>query len=1264
MDEVFRDGTSQRSRSLLALDPSYISVDERNLTDWIIFAQDFAKQLIYFNEQNQPDGDWTPFFDGETKAIADALETIATDSPKAATISADLRQILSQPHMALFLTCLKLLQYPQQQFKELTQRRLDFYYREVLQLTPKAATPDTAHVVLTLAPNQTEYLLAKGTRLSAGKDSRGIDLHYAVDEELLVTQAQVVSVKSLSMETDTIDLDKIRTSDGFEAMLCWALGMPNRGEPLPPLTQDGETSPTIEKLREMFDNLTKAKQEAGAQEKTLTEVANTLNVSQFNSRYIETKLHLSIDDFVKIMSMEKKDANNLGWAEVYSLLNNAQTHLRGLTYTPIIRTEAKAIWTRSLADTDKPPLDLPRFKPFDAEPHKDDVQRGNALGIAIASPVLNLQTGKRTIALTLGFGADSFYKDREQIKKRLDADEIPLILSLSGKQEWFPISIPKESVKVGNILIDTEKLPESYAVSTFSGRGHQASVTLEDKSKFKFNKKDVDTLLVSLGDDEKVKVYRITAVTNDNVNTANVVFLAMLDSKPDKLTSKTMYHYKKDSLFCGFQFNIELDATAPPIVAPSHKEGYNNFQSDQPAIKITIKDSPQTTKLNKTYYQIFKNFCLEKVNIQVKVENLEGVQFRNDRAAIDPKSPFEPFDSQPTIGSRFYFFHQELVSKQLDSIFLKLDWMGLPKDFDDYQAYITQPNSEMPKLTKESFEVNLDLFLNSTWHPIQNNIQLFSDDNKPLEANFAPLPESKFAQPFNDSTANDLLDRSRYLRLELSNQDFQHQLYPLVLYKLAATNPPDGSKAKVNPPYTPKLKSIEVGYVASDEIDLRNNNSNSGQVFHIHPFGYAPVAIADTKKSSASNQPPTNIPFLPKYEEGGSLYIGLRGLTPWQQNQLSLFFQLISGSGSANVEPPKIAWSSWSYLTAQGWQPFERNQVLSDGTNGLLDTGIIRFVIPETATDRNPLMPLGMYWLQATVDRDGQTIPDLLAIRTQAVTATFVDQGNDPERLAHPLSAKSIAGLVERQPAVAKVEQPYISVGGRPSEDQSAFYTRVSERLRHKQRAVTVWDYERLVLERFPQIYKVKCLKHNEMPQEPGATTIIVVVIPRQTKDEGLRLEPRAANGLLREIEAYLQGCASPFVTVAVRNPQYKTINYRVAVKFCEGKDEGYYERQLNEDLVRFLSPWAYDDRSDITFCSTIYGSTVINFISTRDYVEYVANFRLRGDRENGDARANAPDQIIVSDSQHVITPIREPYKAKDYEGIGYMQIGYDFAVE
>ena len=60
------------------------------------------------------------------------------------------------PHFALFLCFLKLFFNVQNDINTLTKRHLDFYYKNVLQLSNKAAVADRVHIVFTLAKNAFE----------------------------------------------------------------------------------------------------------------------------------------------------------------------------------------------------------------------------------------------------------------------------------------------------------------------------------------------------------------------------------------------------------------------------------------------------------------------------------------------------------------------------------------------------------------------------------------------------------------------------------------------------------------------------------------------------------------------------------------------------------------------------------------------------------------------------------------------------------------------------------------------------------------------------------------------------------------------------------------------------------------------------------------------------------------------------------------------------------------------------------------------------
>lgn len=94
------------------------------------------------------------------------------------------------------------------------------------------------------------------------------------------------------------------------------------------------------------------------------------------------------------------------------------------------------------------------------------------------------------------------------------------------------------------------------------------------------------------------------------------------------------------------------------------------------------------------------------------------------------------------------------------------------------------------------------------------------------------------------------------------------------------------------------------------------------------------------------------------------------------------------------------------------------------------------------------------------------------SISTQVLTATLQYEEGQDEYLEKPLEAFKIEMAEENLSGIQAITQPLKSFNGIPTEKLNEFYVRVSERLKHKQRAITPWDYEHLVLEKSPQIYK------------------------------------------------------------------------------------------------------------------------------------------------------------------------------------------------
>ncbi|MDZ7581803.1 MAG: hypothetical protein U5R30_14735 [Deltaproteobacteria bacterium] len=133
------------------------------------------------------------------------------------------------PHYGLWLTFLQLFQNNQDQLNTLTGRHLDHYYKDILQLCPKAAEPDRVHLLFDLSKNVDEHLLEQGTLFKAGKDSTGKEVVYQLEEDFVVNRAKVQDLKALY-----IDQRKIGATD---SLLPFASPVVNsrdgKGEELP-----------------------------------------------------------------------------------------------------------------------------------------------------------------------------------------------------------------------------------------------------------------------------------------------------------------------------------------------------------------------------------------------------------------------------------------------------------------------------------------------------------------------------------------------------------------------------------------------------------------------------------------------------------------------------------------------------------------------------------------------------------------------------------------------------------------------------------------------------------------------------------------------------------------------------------------------------------------------------------------------------------------------------------------------------------------------
>ena len=704
------------------------------------------------------------------------------------------------------------------------------------------------------------------------------------------------------------------------------------------------------------------------------------------------------------------------------------------------------------------------------------------------------------------------------------------------------------------------------------------------------------------------------------------------------------------------------------------------FDTGFPLCRVLFKT--ENTDGFELYRSLIENE-LKSLKVNVDVQGVKSLRLESDIGTLNAEKPFYPFGTQPVKRSNFYIDYPELFKKEWENIAVDVKWKNTPEKtagstldafVNLYYAYRTdylyQANSSgffsgMFQLVDEiegiwtfnttpanlivnsdkHFTAAIEILNKEEWETVEANTALFGEDGIGFKLNFDV--------PFDAS--NYEVDKNGPIRLSL-NQTFLHELFPRI-YALAFSSEDDDVLIP-NEPYTPMVDTISLDYTAKAEINLGTSKTNYEQtpvtLFHEHPFGQTEehpylknllTFLSDTDKKEY---------LVPTYCKGGELYIGLQNVKT--QQQVSLLVQVLEGSENPLTESfTGKQKAEWSVLCQNEWKNLDSDYMVSNQIDNFLKSGIVKFSIPREATSNNTRLPAGYFWVKVKIHKDYDAVCKTISIQAQAVLAEFADNGNDLSHLEKGLEAETISKLIRRIATVKGVSQPYSSYGGKPEESDDSYYRRVSERLRHKNRAVTLWDYEHIILQEFPEIHKVKCLNHTFYEKTDDKITtsflspgnVVVVVIPDIVNKNVFDIyQPRVSQSTLNAVQDHVNGLNSLHVNAKVINPEYREIQVDLIVKFYKGFDENYYKKVLEQDITKLLSPWAFDATASINFGHTLHKSIVINYIEKLSYVDFVEEVKLKSKlvsesnfEEVKIAETKNPLEILVSAKQHNIVP-------------------------
>jgi hypothetical protein len=678
----------------------------------------------------------------------------------------------------------------------------------------------------------------------------------------------------------------------------------------------------------------------------------------------------------------------------------------------------------------------------------------------------------------------------------------------------------------------------------------------------------------------------------------------------------------KETSYASGVFKITFDVPEKTKVSGAFPNATILFGKQQDEVNDNFFDKLKL--LQASIISSFEFVLLKKSISVAKAETILGM--------TDLSASFPAFGGVPKDGSWFKIIEPILKGKTISDLDINIEWASKTERAFTVDAEYMVGANKIPKpgytIGSGAVESKLENVVDPT------NGVAFSDDYvKIILRSDNDLGHRTYAEDLAGAVTDDYVETFpmiSYMTREFNNPAINEMTTETGVPMRKKVLPDDSRTVGLlfpnkrpfpKPPYTPVIKSITLTCNLSESITLKD-------ISYQYPHGY---------KRHDTN----NLHLVPPTPFEGELFIGFKNLA--QAQSLNVLIQVEEGTADPTLPNPEV---SWNFLHDNSWKNFDSAQ-FRDGTKGLIQSGIVSFVSPGYDCTNNTLLPSGEFWLRGCIKfNQAKAVCKIFSIHTQAVLAQFIDSGNDAVSLGSNLPANTITQLFPKQASIKKVQQPYATFDGRLEEANKNIYIRTSERLRHKGRAVSAWDYEHIIATAFPDIYKVKVLDHAALKIVGGQKKVIskagglIVLVAGKTSAQSSAYKPLVSKSKLTAIKEFIVQQASPFANIEVMNPLFEEITVDTIVTFTSDiKDEMFYEKKLQTDIKRFLSPWAFDDGREPEFGGTIYRAALLDFIEELPYIDFVEKLVIAHQQSlTGDmATASSPASVLISAAVHKV---------------------------
>jgi hypothetical protein len=711
---------------------------------------------------------------------------------------------------------------------------------------------------------------------------------------------------------------------------------------------------------------------------------------------------------------------------------------------------------------------------------------------------------------------------------------------------------------------------------------------------------------------------------------------------------------EKGNIILRFTLNEEFPGTSP-CTRESH-----DFESEFPALKVYLN-------LDAWLYPFswFNKCLLKKIHIRTEVEGASNIRVYNDLGKVDCSKPFQPFGINTENGTWMVVGNYEAAIKNTQSLDLKIRWGQLPANEDGFRGYYAGYGQA---IDNRSFVVQAKYLSGYKWkedksYPlfdVSPGTELNGETLLP-KINISKMPVINIKEEQYEYSIN---ARTGFVVFQLCSPEmgFGEKQYRNVFsdYITDKARKKNRLSPAPNTPFMPVVEKLTMNYVSEETVDLQEaaSSGNRLEYFHITPLSVRKLYPHHDNRL---------IKPVFEMETHSNLLIFLKELH--LGGMLSLYVDFVPHK--ADISAGQIPQIKLSLGNGYNWEPIPNGFIVEDKTMNLLMSGFIKISIPGNISD-SLFDSSGRIWLKVGIEKNAEVIPSINKIHIHVAEAEFNFGSGENNCYNSLVNGAEWSVADEAVPGLSGTFS-VASYSGREKESKEERLMRISEYASHRGKAVTARDYERIVLQMFPDIAKVKCLPSFDA-KNSAKNTVTLVIVPRQTEQEnGKYRKPMATSRQILNVEQFFAGLTSPYVcTVNVVNPVYEEVIARCRIIFKKRYPEALCHTRIDDLLNSMISPWQKPGEQPV-FDYSLDMREIYRAIVEQEFVEDVKHLSIVVIGENADNRyriyeygnddnriaPSTPCSVFVSSKEHVIV-------SSDIEkafGINEMSVGKSFII-